>query len=677
MCNFVARIMLTVLVSAFFFFTPLPLFSDHSQAFTQPLIARGDYDYPPFEYLDKKGHPTGFNIDLLNAIAEEMNLSVVIDLGLWSQVRNELTAGEVDLITGMYQTEARQKVFDFSSPHNVVSHALYVKRGSSIQTLDELKGCVVYVESGDVMHDYLRERIPEAFIVKVKSYREALVALNSDLQVDAVLTSRIQGERIREEEKLNNIITVGPPFYPRKYCFAVQKGNSNLLAVLNDGITILRENGTYDRLYEKWFGKIIPGMSNTVSRRMILIVVIAIAVGGVITFTWIWSLKRSVRQKTAQLKKELTERKRMEWRFRSVFEGVPVSIWEEDISTIRERIRMLREEGISDFSVYVNEHPEIIDWMVQNIKIVDVNPATLAMHNATSKEQLIGSFAKVETRHIKNFLRTEFLAIAEGQEYIRAETKSVTFSGEEKIFLTTIFIPRTGSGAYSHMLVSMVDITEIKKTEKKLAKSLEEKEVLLKELHHRVKNNMQMMSSLINLQSRSVEDRALSQVIRVSENRIRAMALVHELLYQTDDFTSIELGFYLRSLVRNLMDSFRDEHKGNIRFDFSGSEINVTIDTAIPCGLIVNELVSNSLEHAFPNGRTGTIKLKTLATGGFIMIEISDDGCGIAEGPRKKKTMGLDIVHALVQQLRGTIDRVSFKGGGTKHTLRIRPHEDQ
>ncbi len=649
------------------------LSAEEGRLFDRPLIARGDYDYPPFEFLDDEGRPSGFNVELIEAIAKEMGIEVVIDLGLWSEVRNELASGQVDFITGMYQTAERERFFDFSAPHNVVSHAIYTRKGSGISLPSDLVGRMVYVQSGDVMQEYLRERIPGAFIVKSRTYRDALISLNSDDLVDAALVSRIQAEYLIREEGLSRIKSAGPPIYPRKCSFAVRNGDSDLIAILNDGLSLVREKGIYDRLYAKWFGRNYTGFTRFLSFRNILLILIPLIFISAIIVSWIWSLRRTVRQKTGELERELAIRKEAEWRFRSVFEGVPVSIWEEDISAVRELVEKLKAEGIRDFGSYVDEHPDVIGWMVNNIHVVDVNPATMEMHEAETREQLLGSFSKVETEQIIPFLKREFIAIAEGEEHIADETTTVTFKGNEKTFLTNIFIPRAGSGGLSHMLVSMVDISRLKAAEKKLARSLEEKDVLLKELHHRVKNNMQLMSSLINLQSRSVEDEKVAQLIKVSENRIRAMALIHELLYQTDDFTSIELGYYLQTLARTVTDSFIEEHPGKVSFCFEGTEAEVSIDTAIPCGLIVNELISNAAEHAFPGDREGIIELGIHLRNGFLEISVSDNGAGMKSGgaPEGRRTMGLTLVEALSSQLKGSLTCSTGEGEGTRYLLKI------
>lgn len=152
----------------------------------------------------------------------------------------------------------------------------------------------------------------------------------------------------------------------------------------------------------------------------------------------------------------------------------------------------------------------------------------------------------------------------------------------------------------------MKDITERKQTESQLKASLKEKEVLLKEIHHRVKNNLQIISSLLNLQSEYIQDKQDLDIFKVSQNRIESMALIHEKLYQSKDLARIDFGEYIRDLVCTLFCSY-EVNSSAIDMKINIDQIFLGIDVAIPCGLMINEVVLNYLKHAFPKGRTGEI----------------------------------------------------------------------
>jgi two-component sensor histidine kinase len=186
---------------------------------------------------------------------------------------------------------------------------------------------------------------------------------------------------------------------------------------------------------------------------------------------------------------------------------------------------------------------------------------------------------------------------------------------------------------------------------------LREKEILLKEIHHRVKNNLQVISSLLSLQSEKLQDQQAGQLFRDSQNRIRSMALIHEKLYQSHDLARIDIRGYIQSLSHFLMRSFAAEAR-SVDFQTQVDEIFLGIDQAVPCGLIINELVSNALKHAFPNHREGVVFIRLHKDGeGQIHLEVGDNGIGFPEGVDFQNTtsLGLQLVNSLVGQLDGTI----------------------
>jgi PAS domain S-box-containing protein len=208
------------------------------------------------------------------------------------------------------------------------------------------------------------------------------------------------------------------------------------------------------------------------------------------------------------------------------------------------------------------------------------------------------------------------------------------------------------------------DITERKKAEDRLQESLQEKEVLLREIHHRVKNNMQVISSLLNLQSRQIKDPFVLEMFKESQRRIRSMALIHERLYQSSDFSRIEFSQYLRNLATHLFHSYQVD-ASRVYLKIEAEEVHLNINTAIPCGLIVNELVSNALKHGFPEGRSGELGIDLRrAEGDAYVLRVKDDGVGFPEELdfRKTETLGMQIVNTLVSQIDASIDLVRDKG---------------
>ncbi|TET41497.1 MAG: hypothetical protein E3J66_05270 [Dehalococcoidia bacterium] len=203
------------------------------------------------------------------------------------------------------------------------------------------------------------------------------------------------------------------------------------------------------------------------------------------------------------------------------------------------------------------------------------------------------------------------------------------------------------------------DITERKRAEERIKASLEEKEVLLQEIHQRVKNNLQVISSLLKLQSRDIKDERYAEMFNESQNRIGAMALIHEKLYQAEDLARIDFGGYIKSLVRGLSSVYRAE-AGRIVLRTEVEDIRLGVNYAMPCGLIINELVSNSLKHAFPKGKKGEITVAMQPLGeNEVELVVSDNGISIPENLdfRNTESLGLQLVTILAEdQLEGQIE---------------------
>jgi two-component system response regulator len=214
------------------------------------------------------------------------------------------------------------------------------------------------------------------------------------------------------------------------------------------------------------------------------------------------------------------------------------------------------------------------------------------------------------------------------------------------------------------------DMTEKRQAENKANKSLKEKDVLLKEIHHRVKNNLQIVSSLLSLQSQYIEEPDSVEIFKESQSRIISMALIHEKLYQTGDLTRINLSEYANELVSDLFRSY-SVNTYLVKFKIESRNILLDINTAIPCGLIINELVTNSIKHAFPHDMSGEINIEIECHGDECLLKISDNGVGFPDNLdiNDVKTLGLQLVTNLTKQLDGAIDL--DREGGTCFTIKF------
>ena len=241
----------------------------------------------------------------------------------------------------------------------------------------------------------------------------------------------------------------------------------------------------------------------------------------------------------------------------------------------------------------------------------------------------------------------------------KAEMEITGVDGERRAFLATASVAaRYDDDRPKTVLELFHDITDRRRAEDQIKESLKEKEVLLKEIHHRVKNNLQIIYSLLRLQSMRVEDKRDIEIFKESQNRVKSMALIHEKLYQSKDLSKIDFAAYTRSLTMYLIRSC-SVNPGAITMDINIEDIFLGIDIAIPCALIINELVTNSLKHAFPPDKKGKIRIKFyLDNGDNFILRVGDNGVGFPRNIdfRDTETLGLELVMTLVKQLRGTIE---------------------
>ncbi|MCK4694572.1 MAG: PAS domain S-box protein, partial [Candidatus Cloacimonetes bacterium] len=213
-----------------------------------------------------------------------------------------------------------------------------------------------------------------------------------------------------------------------------------------------------------------------------------------------------------------------------------------------------------------------------------------------------------------------------------------------------------------------------KQAEEQIKKDLEEKKIMLQEIHHRVKNNLQIISSLLNMQSSYIKDDEDKMLFQESRNRVLTMALIHEQLYRTEDLSSIDFNNYVKSATRHLMASYSvDPNQIRVRFDIT--EISFDINIAIPCGLIINELVSNAMKYAFPENKKGEIFISIKHIDDSYRLFVSDNGVGMSKKTKLNNpaTLGLQLVDALTKQIHGAVE--IDRKQGTKFTITFKKPE--
>ncbi|MCL5038076.1 MAG: response regulator [Chloroflexi bacterium] len=364
-------------------------------------------------------------------------------------------------------------------------------------------------------------------------------------------------------------------------------------------------------------------------------------------------LEIRVQERTAELqkaneamKKEIEERKRAE----------------QDL-VLSNTILSTQQETSIDGILVVDAHEKIISFNRRFIEIWGIPPGVIESRSDRLALQAVTD----KLANPEGFIEQVNYLYEHKEEKSRDEIKL-----RDGRFLDRYSAPMIGAeGNYYGRVWYFRDITERKVAEEAVKASLKEKELLLKEIHHRVKNNLQIISSLLNLQSQYIKDDSALELFTESRNCIKSMALIHESLYGSEDMVSIDFADYVRKMANYLYRS-HGINTDKIIFKTDISDIFLGIDTAIPCGLIINELITNSLKHSFPGGRKGTIEISLKRDNGGYILVIRDDGASISEEVdlKSSETLGLQLVYDLIAQIDGKLEL--DRRGGTEFRIKFK-----
>jgi two-component system, sensor histidine kinase PdtaS len=358
---------------------------------------------------------------------------------------------------------------------------------------------------------------------------------------------------------------------------------------------------------------------------------------------------------------------------------------DDDWESIRSKIIGLGEQSIRK-SYYpelqqriseLERFKALLDETNDAIFLFEVPSGKFADFNNSACDQLGYSPKKMAEMSVDDIIATEKMAemkniisnLIEGKHLQNRQTvETVLQRYDNSIIHVEINISLVRFSDDSYIVMVARDITERKEFENALKSSLKEKEVLIREIHHRVKNNMQIISSLLNLQKQYVNDEEAVNVLLESQNRVKSMAIIHEKLYKSRNFSEINFADYVKSLVDDLFHSYGVD-SNRIKKTMELDDLMLGLETAIPCGLIISELVTNTLKYAFPNHEKGEFKIELHEIDDLYCLIIRDNGVGIPENMdfNKTDTLGLQLVKSLVNQVEGTIELI--KGNGTEFKI--------
>lgn len=344
------------------------------------------------------------------------------------------------------------------------------------------------------------------------------------------------------------------------------------------------------------------------------------------------------------------------------FETTTRALWETDTDLPQEIVAVSRDisarkqaetelkHAKEQLEAMLDAIPGFVSWMDRDLRYLGVN-RHLATAFGRQPEEFVGrelGFIKANSefaRFIADFFQDTGAIAANA-------TIELPIGGQTRQYAIIVQKYHKGKKAVS----VGIDVSDRMAAEAQIKQSLQEKEVLLKEIHHRVKNNLQIVSSLLKLQAGTIDDPEVLKPFTDSYNRVRSMALIHEKLYQSNDLARVQTVEYLRNLTANLFKSYTAT-TNPIQLDLQLDDIDLNIDTAIPCGLIITELLSNALKYAFPDNRAGTVSLEFRDLGDRLRLSVCDNGVGLPDDfdLDESESLGLQLVTSLTEQLHGEL----------------------
>lgn len=398
------------------------------------LYFMGDDNFPPFEFENEQGIATGFNVDLMYAIAEVTGLNINVRLVVWHEVYEALEAGAIDGATGMTQTNDRENHFTFSDPHSFMSHVMIVRAGSDIKSFDQLAGHSVLVQEQDVMHQYAVINALSDQLILVESPAKIFELFNRGIG-DAMLVSRIQMFYFLTSSQIENYTAQTVPMAAQPYCIAVQKNNHELIRRINEGLHILHKAGRYDQIYNQWFGAgaqeslpgILPGWWKTAALWLVVILFIA--------GLWLLTLRREVQRKTKALKHELAAKSLAENRLQHSIErmhiaqsSAKIGVWELKI----EDQQLIWDQGM--FDLYEQNPEEIRISLEAWISLVHPEDRVAAMNTLNEslrKKENFNSNFRIQTSDEKIKHVRAFTTLVDSEDVNKARVIGVNWDRSE------------------------------------------------------------------------------------------------------------------------------------------------------------------------------------------------------------------------------------------------------
>jgi len=573
------------------------------------IVIASEPDYPPYCIVDKNGNADGFSVDLFKAAAKAVNIEVDIKIGIWNQIKQDLAEGKIDALPLVGRTPERELLYDFTFPYLTLHGAIFVREGTTgIKTVADLRDKKIVVMKGDNAEEYVRRANISKYISTTHTFGEAFSDLAKG-EYDAVITQRVLGLQLLKEMNLETIIPLDLNLdeFRQDFCFGVKKGNKELLSRLNEGLSIVIANKTYDRLHKKWFG---PNLQEQLALKDVVRIALYVLIPLIILFSLvsIVVLRSEVKKRTATLQES-------EEHFRAIFEQAAVGVALLNTKT-GQFIRINKK--YCDFVGYTMQE------MLQK-SLVDITYYEDIQTNLEKNRLLIEKNEReysLEKRYVHK----------DGTIIWGSLTISPLWKSGEK--------PET----YFHIAI-VEDITERKQSEliinqqnKQLHELNATKDKFFSIIAHDLRSPLQGFLGMTELLSEDINEFSAGELSNFAKEMNKSTRNLYKLLQNLLDWARIQNGrmdftpgdYILKEIVDTNLEAINQsaKQKGITIINEVPEEINVFVDERMLHSILGN-LISNGVKFTRRGGEV-ILKAKTAANN-FVEISVADTGIGMAE----------------------------------------------
>ncbi len=661
------------------FFSLYMMLSGISVNATERVVTFGvDSDFPPFSFVVNNSIH-GYELDLIKLIFEKSEYKLEFNYGEpWGEIYIQTTNNQMDICGTLVRTPERAAQVNFTDDAYTRYYGVFINANSGKIDINDMRRYRLGAVKGYFSEVIVRDQIKSSNYEVFDTYLKMIMALKEN-RIDAFIeTTQVVKYYISKNNLIGQFVLQHDGLFLQGVPFGVSKKRPDLVTFINKRLKEIKSSGEYEILYIKNFSTHSSDYYNARRNNFIWLIV-----GLVISaLAFIVLLKVQVRRATSKIVEREAEIRLKNEELENVNEELNVTL--EEIEAINEELNATLEEMEASNEELISTNSELEKTQIllksslespkdMIIMAVDRNYQYLyfnkahsdAMKNSYNKEVAIGI-------NVLDYITSEEDRRNAKFNYDRAmsgefHTTVQEYGDVERVYYESMYNPIYDDGEIIGITAFARNITEWKQAEEKIKSLLEGKELLLHEVHHRIKNNMNTIKGLLTLQLSAEENPSVAASLHDAESRVQSMIMLYDRLYSTENFRELSVKEYIQPLTEDIVGSFPNFAKVKIETDIEDFILNV--NTLSPLGIIINELLTNMMKYAFNGRDSGVIKVSASMKNNIAVVHVQDNGVGMPEAIDFKNStgFGLELVNMLVKQMGGSI-RIE-RGEGTKFVL--------